>query len=310
MPLNAHQQAALRDLTTRGVLSADQELAVREALEEPGVAPRHRIVELLGYLGGGLLLGGAALLLGTSWEDLSRTAKVALLGTTTVVLVVAGLLIAGGPARVRTLTHQRGRVVSTLFALAAATAAFTGGVAYEDHEAVVGGTTGLVVAIAGYVVLPTVIAYLAVAATAAFATGAWVTDFVAETPVAVGIALFTLGVLGMGLAIAGVLRPVPLAIAIGGVVALFGAQQPLAGSDTAALTYSLTAALAVGCFAAYFRFHSIVLLVAGVVATTIAVPEAVWDWTDGVVGGGALLLVAGAVLLAASGIGMRLRRTR
>ncbi|WP_093588668.1 hypothetical protein [Lentzea waywayandensis] len=46
--------------------------------------------------------------------------------------------------------------------------------------------------------------------------------------------------------------------------------------------------------------HSTVLLVAGVVATTVVVPEVVWDLTDGAVGGGVLPLVAGAVLLAAS----------
>ena len=36
------------------------------------------------------------------------------------------------------------------------------------------------------------------------------------------------------------------------------------------------------------------------VATTVVVPELVWDLTDGAAGGGVLLLVAGAVLLATS----------
>ncbi|MDX8141446.1 hypothetical protein OG205_09810 [Lentzea sp. NBC_00516] len=55
---------------------------------------------------------------------------------------------------------------------------------------------------------------------------------------------------------------------------------------------------------------STILLVAGVVATTADVPEVVWDLTDGAVGGGVLLLVAGAVLLATSLGSTWLRRTR
>ncbi len=93
-------------------------------------------------------------------------------------------------------------------------------------------------------------------------------------------------------------------------MALFGAQYPLAGSGTAVVAYALTGALAIASFAAYLRAYRIVLLVTGVVASTIVVPEAVWDWTDGAVSGGALLLVAGAVLLVASGAGLRLRRLR
>ncbi|HEX6343258.1 hypothetical protein [Umezawaea sp.] len=112
-------------------------------------------------------------------------------------------------------------------------------------------------------------------------------------------------------ALLGVLRPVPLGFGIGVAIALFGAQQLLGGSDTVAWAYALSAAVAPVSFAAYPRSRTTVLLVAGVVATTSVVPEAVWDWTDGAVSGGGLLLAAGAAPLAASGLGVRLRaRTR
>ena len=62
MAMTARQSEALRDLTTRGVLSADQESAVRAALEDTGAPPRvaDRVAELAAYVGGGLVLGGAA----------------------------------------------------------------------------------------------------------------------------------------------------------------------------------------------------------------------------------------------------------
>jgi hypothetical protein len=38
------------------------------------------------------------------------------------------------------------------------------------------------------------------------------------------------------------------------------------------------------------------------------VPEAIWDWTAGAVNGAVLVLVAGAVLLLAGGLGLRIHR--
>jgi acyl carrier protein len=41
-----------------------------------------------------------------------------------------------------------------------------------------------------------------------------------------------------------------------------------------------------------------------------AAPEAVIDWTNGAVGGSLVLLIAGAVLVTASAVGLRLRQIR
>ncbi|GAA3625813.1 hypothetical protein GCM10022267_10090 [Lentzea roselyniae] len=171
-----------------------------------------------------------------------------------------------------------------------------------------GATTGFVVAVAAYLLVPTALACLTLAAAAIATVIAWTTEYAADVPLVVGVALFALGLIGALLSLVDVLRPVPLALAVSAATALFGAQQPL-GSN-AWVTYALTAGLAVACFAAYLGVHSTVLLVAGVVATTIVVPEVVWDLTDGAVGGGVLLLVAGAVLLATSLVSTWLRRHR
>ncbi|WP_439657840.1 DUF2157 domain-containing protein [Lentzea sp. HUAS TT2] len=302
MNLRTQQNEALHRLTTRGVLSPEQETAVREALTGTGAPSRvaDRIAEVAGYVGGGLVLGGAALLLGVSWEDLSRLGRVAVLGGTAVALVVAAMVVAGGLRAMRTVVRHRRRVVSTLLSLAAVTTAFTAGAGATSHEVTIGSTTGLAAAVLAYVVVPTALAYLTTAAAAISAVLAWVTDFVPDSSVPGGVALFLLGLAGGCLALFQVLRPVPLALATGAAVALFGAQQPLAGNGPAALTYLLTAGLALACFAAYLSVRTTVLLVAGVVCTTVVVPEVVWDLTNGAAGGGVLLLVAGAVLLATS----------
>lgn len=306
MAVSGRQKQALQELTTRGVLSPDQESAVIAALEDTGAPPR--VAEIAAYLGGGLVLGGAALVLGVSWEDLSRLAKVGVLGGATAALVVAAVLVAGGFAAVRTVAHRRRRVVSTLFSLAAVTAAFTAGTATSSREFVVGATAGLLVAVAAYVLVTTVLAYLTTAAAAILAVIAWVGELAPDSALPGGAALFALGVIGMFLSLVDVLRPKQLALAVGAATALFGAQQPLGGD--APVAYALTACLALICFVTYFGVHSTVLLVAGVVATTVVVPEVVWDLTDGAVGGGVLLLVAGAVLLATSLGSTWLRRTR
>jgi hypothetical protein len=49
-------------------------------------------------------------------------------------------------------------------------------------------------------------------------------------------------------------------------------------------------------------------LAVGVIGVTLAVPEALLDWTEGSVGAAGVLLVSGATLLAASLLGLRLRR--
>jgi len=310
MAVTARQKQALHALTAQGTLSAEQEEAVVAALEDTGAPLRigDRLAEVAAYLGGGLVLGGAALVLGVSWEDLTRLARVGVLGAATAGLVVAAFVVAGGISAVRSVAHRRRRVVSTLFSLAVVTAAFTAVTTASSHQVVVGTTTGLLVAIAAYALVTTALGYLVLAAGAILAVIAWITELVPDSALPSGVALFVLGLAGLFLSLVDVLRPAQLALAAGAATALFGAQQPLGGD--APIAYALTACLAFVCFVIYFGVHSTVLLVAGVVATTIVVPELVWDLTDGAVGGGVLLLVAGAVLLATS-LGARwMRRTR
>ncbi|GAA3721903.1 MFS family permease [Spinactinospora alkalitolerans] len=311
------REEALRGLVEQGVLSGAQAAAVREALdaaepERSGV----RWIEVVGYLGGGLVLAGAVVLVGASWDELTRTLKVVLLAAVTAAAIAAGVLTAGGVrdvagSRRHRVPAVRRRIAGALFALAAATAAFAVGVALDDHTVLASAATGLLVAALGYAALPTVLGLLTCAVLSVIAVLAAVEKIPDEPEPAWALALIALGLVWGALAVAGLLAPRALGLGAGATIALLGAQQPFYGGGVdVAWGYTLTLAVAVGCLVLYQRERAWVLLVAGVAGVTLAVPEAVWDWTDGAIGGAAALLLAGAILILASGIGVRAHRRR
>ena len=125
-----------------------------------------------------------------------------------------------------------------------------------------------------------------------------------------GLLTIALGLGWIALALTPAVPSRPLGLVAGTGFALLGAQLPLGDGGRAPWAYGLTFALAVGFFVSYRWLRSIVLLVAGVLGVTLAVPEAVLDWTNGALGASLILLVAGAVLVAASAVGLRLRRDK
>lgn len=82
------------------------------------------------------------------------------------------------------------------------------------------------------------------------------------------------------------------------------------GESTAAAVagYLLLAVLAAGGLVGYVRTRLIGLLVVGVVALAVVVPQAVLDLTDGAIGAGGALLLVGMSVIGASVLGFRLRR--
>jgi hypothetical protein len=319
--------AALHDLVTDGTLSAAQAAQVAErltaatsAIDTPAgpaglaVQPRKvgRLAEIAGYAGGALLLGAVALFLTSGWQDLSDTARVVILTGTSVLLIVAGGLIALGGGSVRALGRQpdsaRRRLVSVLWTFAAASAAGAASLAVDEYELVAASAVGLVVVGVGYALVPGAVGQLgAWAACIGLVTGLVdeIGDGPSTTPYAV--ALVAVGVLWTALAVTRVLREKEPGLALGAGLALLAAQLPVFGGDVDGLGYSLTAAVAVAGFAAYLSTRSWSVLGAGVIATTLVVPEALYDWTDGSVSAAGSLLIAGLTLLAASAIGLRLR---
>lgn len=309
--MSEQQEAALQRLVASGELSEAQAAAVRR--EFAVVQPAARtgfLVEIAGYLGGGLILGAVALFLGTSWERLGRAAQTAILGGMAVLFVAAALLVAGGPRALRALSGARQRVVGVLLALAPIPAALAAGVAANDHEGVWGFSVGFLVAVACYAALPNA---LSLAVTAGMSVGAVVAiagEVARATSLGLGLAILVLGAAWAAVTLAGWAKPKTLGLVIGFGFAIIGAQIPLSETDTEVWAYVLTLAVAAACLIIYRWERSLAVLAGGVVGVTLAVPEIISDVTDGALGGAAILLIAGVVLVGASAVGMQLHRRR
>jgi hypothetical protein len=259
-----------------------------------------------------LVLGGASLLVGMAWEGLSDGVRAAVLGAATLALVGAGLAIGGGPRGVRRIAagvpSARSRVVGSLLALAAAAAGGVGAVLAHGHEGVVAGAIALAVAAAGYAAVRTTPGLVASAGASVVLTLSAMSEAGLTSSLWIGAALLGLGVAWTALALAGIAVPAPVALGVAVALATLGAQQPLGQAGAEGWAYALTAGVALACFLLYRRLRHVVVLVGGVVCVALVAPEAVWDLTDGAAGGPLILLVAGGALLAASALGLGLRR--
>ncbi|WP_346115315.1 GNAT family N-acetyltransferase [Nonomuraea maheshkhaliensis] len=308
VPMTRTPDEALAQLVRDGVISAAQAMAVREALQQIAPPARVRWAEVAGYVGGGLLLAGALSLAATSWADLSRIAHVVILLAATAALLAAGIALLGTRPRERAPT-ARSRSGSVSLALAPATAALAAAELAADHTTVLAGAAGLLVAALGYALARTAPPTLACAFFAALTTGSLADELTGGSVLAVGLSLVVLGVAWTALVLTGVIGQRGLGLGLGAVIALFGGQQGLGYDPTMVWAYVMTAAVAVACLLLYRRERAWVLLVAGVGGFTLAVPEAIWHWTGGAVGGSLIVMVAGGVLVTASVLGIRWHRT-
>ncbi|MED7924947.1 hypothetical protein SMD20_11910 [Nonomuraea sp. LP-02] len=320
----------LRRLVREGTLTAAQALAVHQALDEAERPTRARWAEVAGYVGGALLLVGAVSLAGTSWPVLSTAARVLILLSATAALLAAGLLLADlgprlsllvragagerwrawleGAGRAGPVRRRSGGVTLALASVTGALAAAELAAAVTGPQLTAAAVTGLVLAAAGYVALPGGPCAVAAAGFAALTAEAVAGELAGYDSMAVGLAVVGTGVAWTALVTAGVIGQRRLGLGLGAVVALFGAQHGLGTGDSLAWSYVATFAVAVACLVLYRWERAWVLLVAGVAGFTLAVPEAVWDWTDGAVGGSLALMIAGLVLVASSVLGLRLHR--
>ncbi|GAA3432839.1 hypothetical protein GCM10018954_024420 [Kutzneria kofuensis] len=285
------QERALGELVSAGTLSQQEADAVRTALTEAEPTPvRRRIAEVVGYVGAALLLAGAALVVGSSWDSFSHAGRVGLLIGVTVVLIGAAVAL-------------RNRVTGVLLALGAVTGGLAGSVAFDTHPALAGGIAGLVLAAAGYAAWPAVFA-LPVAGIAGASAVIGLVDLAGFAPSWIGAGLLLLAAVWALLVACGVIRHRAVGAGVAAALALIGAQFP----EHAFVQYATTLVVALLCFGWYLADRMPILLIGGVIGVTIAVPEAVWDWTGGAINGAVLVLIAGAVLLLAGGIGLRVHR--
>ena len=323
MAPTADQYRALTSLVENGTLSGPQAQAVREALFGPGTARNERpanpvsiLIEIVGYVGGGLILGGALLLVELNLTRLGKDNAALLLGGYALVLVLAALLTGGGPRATVALRDRsapvRRRLVGVLFALASVPTALGVGLAIEEFQqaTLAAGLASFVVAVAGYALLPTIPGVLAIAGTSVTATIGGLLVLDPQARAASTFAFVTLGLLFSAASAARLIVPRHVGLAVGAVISVVGAHLSTWIGDDRALTYSLTFLIGLILFAGYWLERATVLLALGVIATSIAIPEAVTDWTNDALSGPAILLVSGAVLVAVSGLGLWLRALR
>lgn len=328
--MEAHDGArteALGRLVEQGVITRGQADAVAAALESAERRPgaRGRWAEVLGYVGGGLVLAAVVTFMATAWDVLDTGARITLLAVVAGVLAAAGFGMAGGPALFRRSAETapaRRRIGGSLFALAALSTAFAAAEAAQEvlpsgfvpSAATWAAAAGLVVAVAAYALLRSAPGQVGLWAMGAFLVGFGVHEAVHESggpwetaSSAAGTGLLLLGAVGITLAVAGVLREQGTAVGLGAVTAYTGAlmlQTPLNHAAELAVAAALFALFALWRSGARGSGSALVF---GVIAATVAVPRLVWELTDGQVSAAGALLVAGAVLLVASAVGIRVR---
>jgi hypothetical protein len=309
------QDRALHTLVERGTLTAEQVTAVRGALWTPGQRRASTVssvlIEVAGYVGGGLMLGGATLLLALNWNRLSEFDTVRILVGYALALVASGVLVAGGPLRVlglrRAQSPIRRRLVGVLLALSAGPASMAAGVAADSNQALVAGLVGFGVAALGYGLLPTVPGLLMTVGMSTYAVAGMIVMVGGRGMLVDMYAYVGLGLAWGAAAMLGAARPRHVGLALAATIAIIGAQL---GLDREPVAYGLTFAIAIVCFLLYWIERATVLLVFGVIAATIAVPEAVNHLTDDRLGGPAILLLTGAVLVGMSALGLWIRSAR
>jgi hypothetical protein len=295
----------------------------RLSTEEPA-ALRRRLVELAAYVGGAFVVAAGILFAAREWADLTVTQRVGLLGGVAVVLAASGIAVVvmtGGRLVVREpVFDARRRLAAALvtgagFATAAAVmVAMIDWVERTSSEQENGELVGLaasatllVLVVLGYLYVPALAGQLA----AAFAT-MYLVPFALMSADLYGAVLHGLLVVGVGalwllLAETGRWHELLPARVVGVAMLVVGAQIPIGSTDYAWVAYLSLAAVALFGFSVYVVRRAWPYLVAGVAGVTLAVPEALLDWTEGSLGTAGVLLVAGVTLLAASLLGLRLR---
>jgi hypothetical protein len=275
------------------------------------------LAEIGGYIGATFVVAAAVVLTGPNWGGLSTGERLAVLLAPAALLTLAGLVVGrgtpGGWAGLsRAEVGPRRRLVSVLFGVVGGLVAGAVGVVTEaPEESVLVSTTALLAFLAGYVVLRTVVLHVAAAFAAVGAAASLSSLIFRDAGEAVaGAFLIGLALLWWAATAAGWFRETHLGAAISGANAFVGAELiAVSGRDAHGLGYLALLMLAVACFAGYVRARFVAVLVVGVVALATVVPQAVLDYTDGALNASGGLLLTGLSIVAASALGLRVRRT-
>jgi hypothetical protein len=240
---------------------------------------------------------------------------------TAVGLVVAGILVAGGPRQLLALRHAptsvRRRVAGLLLPLSAVPAALLVGTALEEPRLIAWSGTGLAVAVLMYAIVPSIPALL-ITATMSGLFGGGVADALESSArdqssdldqLIVG-AFAVVGVLWLVAGLLHLAPPRPLSLTVGAFFLVLASQIAIGHNGLEPVGFVLVFLAGLICLGLYWWERSTLLLEAGVIAISLGAIELVNDATEGALAGPLGLLVGGGVLLGASAFGFWLRAVR
>ena len=270
--------------------------------DEPPAKPRtpptathsNALIEVLGYIGGALLLGAVALLTLANWGEMARAARVSTGTSAAVVLLGAAVVLA--------LLRGRGQLSSALASLGCCVAGFATYVAIEGETGRVAGVA-VALALTGIGVRWLAGSSLLVATFGILAVGVLVVTADVLTP-DTGSAADSAGIAGTGfilvafvLAMLGLVRDQVTAWSLAG-AAMFSSSICWLVQDRGEIM-----ALAVGTagpaalLVAYGRRRHSAYAVVGCAVLLVIWPVALYELTDNLAGVAIGLVVASAVLL-------------
>jgi hypothetical protein len=310
--------AGLVEQARRG--EAEQVLGNALAPAVPGAESplRRRMAEVAGYVGGAFVVGAAVLFFANQWGNLTRGGQIAVLSGIALLLAAAALVLTatgGGRGALRAEAEAvRRRLTSVLSVGAALATGFAVGLAVQDpavhsddsRGVLAGAGAALLVALGGYLLAPSVVGQLAMAVAAFLMVPAVLDTGGDVSGTAMGLIVLAIGLVWLTLAELRVWHEDLAGRLIGCTLVLIGAQMPVF-EDPQWLGYTLTALVAAAAFTGYVVRQAWPYLATGVVAATLAVPEALTDWMPGSIGSAGALLLAGVTLLVAALAGLRLR---
>jgi MFS family permease len=333
LPPTAEQDVGrvVADLVADGTLQATQAETLLTALhpvlagerpsERLGVRPglRRHAAEIAGYLGAAFVALSAVVFLSATWESYSQATRTAMLAGVALVAALIAVVVLRGRASSVEGRETRRRLAGTLLVASGLAAGLAVGLVVDEPGQVaeligLAPLTALVVCVVGYRLAPTAIGQLGMLAASVATVMSTASARMEENLVVGGLVVLGIGVSWAVLERRGLLREHTLALSIAGLTALagaqivFGAAQDSTGSRV--LAYALTAAVAAACLAGYASRQAWPLLVTGVLATAIVVPQVLSEWLGDSIGVPGLLLVTGLTLLGASLVGLRLGRRR
>lgn len=280
-----------------------------------------KLVEVVAYLGGALVLAAGFLFVLRSWDDLGDIGKVSFLAAVAVVLGVAGVLSRAERGLETGSSEIRRRLGGTLLTGAALAAGVDVGVALEvftDQSfgdvywpAVAGGIVVCAGSVAAYRLSSTAVGLVGMlggALVASMNLGSGLATGPSSEALGVGIGVFAVASAWVLLTELGIFAQHTAARALGATVAVLGGQVASFTDGESWVGYLMSVVIAVVGVWLYLSRLDWPYLAAAVIAVTLVVPEAVSDWTEGSLGVVGGVLVAGITLLAASYAGYRLRK--